>query len=123
MRAGFGVDALIGQAQPLHWLAANQVFLYDLRCIFWLNVPVPDRLWIHHHGWPVLALVKATGLVDPHLASQPGFLGQLLQLGVQIALPIGCAGRARRAGGTCVVTDKYVVFENWQAAILPDSYL
>ena len=60
MRAGFGVDALIGQAQPLNWLAANQVFFYDLRCIFRLNVPVPDRLWIHHHGWPVLALVKAS---------------------------------------------------------------
>jgi len=120
MRAGFGVDALIGQAQPLYGLAANQVLFHDLCRIFRLDVAVPDRLWIHHYGWPVFALVKASGLVDPHPAGQPGFLGQLLQLRVQLALSIDRAGRARRTRGTCVVTDKYVVFENWQAAILPD---
>ena len=123
MRAGFGVDALIGQTQPLHGLAANQVLFHNLCRIFRLNVAVPDRLWIHDHGRPVFALVKASGLVDPHLAGQPGFLGQLLQLRVQFALSIGRTGRAWRTGGTCVVTDKYVVFENWQAAILPDSCL
>jgi hypothetical protein len=120
MRACFGVDALLGQAKALDWLAAKQVLFHDLRSIFRLDVAVPDSLGIHHDGWPVFALVKASGFIDPHFAGQTGFLGQLLQLRMQLALSIGCAGRARRTCGTCVVADENVMFENWQAAILRD---
>jgi hypothetical protein len=118
VRTGFGVDALISQAQPLHRPAADQVLLYDLRRIFGLDVPVPNRLGIHHHRRPVFALVKAPGLVDPNLAGKAGFLGQLLQLRVQLALSIGRAGGTRRIRGARIVADKNVVFKNWQAMIL-----
>jgi hypothetical protein len=59
VRASFSVDALIGQAQSLHGLAANQVLLYDFRRVLRLHVSVPYRLRVHHHCGPMLALVKA----------------------------------------------------------------
>jgi hypothetical protein len=66
----------------------------------------------------VLALVKAAGFVDAHFACKSGSLGELLQLGVEIAFSIGGAGRPWCIFGTSVVADKDVVFKRGQAVFL-----
>ena len=99
MRAGLGIQALLGHAQPLHRPAAHQVFRHNLGGVLRAHVAVPDGLRVNHHRGPVLALVQAAGFVDPHPAAQPGLLGQLLQPRVQIAFSIGGAGGPRRIGG------------------------
>jgi hypothetical protein len=80
MRTGLSVDASIGQPEPLNRTTVDQVLLHNLRGIFGLYVPVPNRIGIYDDCRPVLALVKAAGLVDAHRISQAGSLGQLLQL-------------------------------------------
>jgi hypothetical protein len=80
VRAAFGVQALVGHAQPLDRLAAHQVLLNDVRGIRGVHVAVPDRLGINHHHGPVFALVQAAGLVDAHRFAQARGPGKLLQL-------------------------------------------
>jgi hypothetical protein len=80
VRAAFGVQALVGHAQPLDRLAAHQVLLDDVRGIRGMHVAVPDRLGINHHHGPVFALVQAAGLVDAHRFAQARGPGKLLQL-------------------------------------------
>jgi hypothetical protein len=80
MRASFRVDARVSQPEPLHRTTIDQVLLHNLRGIFGLHMPVPNRLGINDHRGPVLTLIKAAGLVDAHGISQAGSLGQLLQL-------------------------------------------
>ena len=89
MRARLGIDAGIGQAQSLHRAAIHQVLLHNLCGIFRLHMPVPDSLGIHDYGGPVLALIKATRLVNTDGISQAGGLGVLLQLPLEFALAIG----------------------------------
>jgi hypothetical protein len=69
----------------------------------------------------VFALIQAAGFVDAHLAAQPGGLGQLLQLCVQLAASVCSAGGARCTLGPDVVADKDVVFEYGQVKILLGS--
>ena len=121
MRAALGVQALLGHAQPFHRPSADQVLGDNLRCVFGPHIAVPDCLRVNHHHGPMFALVQAAGFVDAHPAAQPGGLGQLLQLRVQIAFSIGGAGRPGRVRGACVVADKDVAFECGQAVILPAS--
>jgi hypothetical protein len=66
----------------------------------------------------MLTLVQAPRFVDAHTRPQSGRLGQLLQLGMQIAFSIGGAGRPWRVGWPCVVADKYVTFKCRQAVFL-----
>jgi hypothetical protein len=66
----------------------------------------------------VLALVKTAGLVNPHPASQASGLGKLLELCVQLAFPVGGAGRAGRALGAHIVAHKHMVFKRWQSGVL-----
>jgi len=70
MRAGPGIDARIGQSQPLHGPPVDQVLLHNLRGIPGRHMAVPHSLGIHDHRGPVLALVQAEGLVDAHRSSQ-----------------------------------------------------
>ncbi len=118
MRAALGVDALLGQPQPLHGPAAHQVFRDNLRGVAELDVAVPDGLRVNHHCGAVLALVQTAGFVDAHLTAQPGGFGELLQLGVQFAFSVGGAGWAGRVGGAGVVADKDVAFKCGQALSL-----
>jgi len=78
VRAAFGIHALLGQPQPLHWPPANQVLVHNLHRILGAHMPVPHRLRIHHHRWPMLALVQASGLVNPHRRAQSCRLGELI---------------------------------------------
>jgi hypothetical protein len=120
--AGFGVDALVCEAEPLDWTAVDEVFLDDLLGILRLYVAIPDGLRVDDDGWAMLALVEAAGLVDANRATEAGGLGKLLQLGVQFALSVGGARGARGAFRTGVVAYEDVVLENWQT-IPPASRL
>ncbi len=75
MRATLRIQALIGNAQPLHWPPAHQVLRDNLRRILRLHIPVPNRFRIHNHRRPVFALVQAQGFVDPYSAGQTGVFG------------------------------------------------
>ena len=59
MRASFGIDAFIGQAQTLHWPATDQMLIYDLRRVLRLDVTIPNSFRVNHHRGPMLALVEA----------------------------------------------------------------
>jgi hypothetical protein len=111
MRTNLGVDAFIGEAQARYGLSADEVLLYNFCGVFRPDAAVPDRFGIDHDGGPMFALVETHRFVDPDLVAQSGGLGQLLHLGMQIALAISRAGRARRAGGTNVVANKDVILE------------
>jgi hypothetical protein len=121
MWTAFGIQALLGHTQALHWPSAYEVLFDDRRGIIGPYVAVPYRFGINHHHGTVFALVEASGFVDPHPGSEPSRLGQLLQTGVQIALSIHGAGGPRRISGTGVVADKDVAFKCGQATILLDA--
>ena len=121
MRAGLCVDALIGQAQPFDWPPGDQVFGDNLRRVFRLYVPIPNRLGVNDDRRAVFALIQTAGFVDAHLVAQPCGLGQFLQLRVQLAGPICGTGGARRTLGPDVVADKDVVFKCGQVVILLGS--
>jgi len=121
MRAALCVQALIGNAQPPHRTAADQMLPHDLFGVLRPYAPVPDGVGIHHYRGPVLALVQAAGFVDAHLRAQPGFAGELLQARVQRARSVAGAGGPRRIGGTRVEADKDVTFKGRQARNLFDS--
>jgi hypothetical protein len=118
MRAGFGVDAFVGQTQALDRPAAHQVLFHDLCGVSGLHMAVPDGFGVNHYRWSMFALVKAHGFVDAHGSAKTGGFRQLLQLGMKLAFPIGSARWAGRIGGTGVMTDKNVVFERGQAVFL-----
>jgi hypothetical protein len=118
MRAAFCVDTFICQSQALDWPAAHQVLLHNLRGIRRLHMAVPHGLRVNHHGGPVLALVKAHGLIDAHGRAQPCGFRQLLQLRVEFAFSIGGAGRPGSIGGTCVMANKDMAFKRGQAVFL-----
>jgi hypothetical protein len=111
VRTSPGVDAFFGQPQALYGLSAYEMLLYNFRCVLWPDAAIPDRFGIDDDGWPMLALIEAQRFVDPDLVAQSGGLGQLLQLGVQIALAISGAGRARCAGGADIVADEDMILK------------
>ncbi len=88
MRTSLGIQALIGDEKTLHRLSADNVRLNDLVYIGRLYASVPDRLGIHHHRGPVLALLQATGFVRANLVSSNPVLQQpLLEYFLQLARP------------------------------------
>ena len=114
MGAGFGIDALVGETEPLDRTTVDKVLLDDLRGILRLHVAIPDRFGVHDDGGAVLALIEAAGFVNANRAAQAGGFRQLLELGVQFTFAVAGArgpGSAFRAG---VVADEDVVLENGQ---------
>jgi hypothetical protein len=120
MRAALAVEASVCDAQTLHRPSTHQVLVHNLRSILRPHIAIPDRLGIHDHGRPVLALVEAPGLVNAHRGTQAGGLRQLLQLGVQFALAVACARRTRCSFGANIVADEDVTLKGWQTKILLD---
>lgn len=118
MRAGFGVDAFVGEPQALDWPPTYQMLLDNFRRVGCLHMAVPDSLRVDDHRGPVFALIKAEGLIDPHGRAEPRSFGQLLQLSVKLALAICGAGWARRIGGTGVVADKNMALKRGQWVFL-----
>jgi hypothetical protein len=122
MRAGLGVDAGVGQSEPLDGAAGNQMLANDFGGVFGLNVAVPDGFRIDHDGGTMLALVEAAGLVDAYRAVEPGSFQVHLELRKKVAFTVLGAGRARRAFRADVMTDKYMAFKGCQTGISSSSH-
>jgi len=118
MGAGLGVEAFIGQAEPLDGAAGDEVLVDDFGGVFRTDMAVPDGLRINDDSSPVLALIEAAGLVDADAGTETGGLYELLDGGVKFALAVGIAGGARGVGGTGIGADKNVAFKRWQAVLL-----
>jgi hypothetical protein len=114
VRAALGVQAFVGDAEPLDRFAIDKVLAHNLFSIFRLHATVPDCFGIDHNSRSVFALVQAAGLVDAHPAGQTGILGELIEARVQLALAVGGAGRAGRIRGASVVADENVAFKQGQ---------
>lgn len=56
-----GIDR---QCKPIDLSPSHNVGSQDLVDIFLRFKPVPNALWIDHHGWPVLAYVHAARVID-----------------------------------------------------------
>ena len=101
VRAGLGVEARVGDPQPLHRPATHQVLVDDLRGIFRLHIAIPDGFGIDDDRGPVLALVKAAGLVDAHRAAQPASFVSCCNCVCSSLLPsVVQEGRGASAGRT-----------------------
>jgi hypothetical protein len=116
--AGFGVDAFVGEAEALDRTPGDKVLVDDGFGVFGLHVAVPHGIGVDDDRGTVLALIQAKRLVDADIGSEAGFSSELRKAGVQFALSIGGAGRARGAGGADVMTDEDVTFKRGQAGIL-----
>ena len=114
MRAGFCVQAFVGDAQAFNRAPADEMLLHNRFRVYRAHVAVPDSLRVAHHRGTVFALVQAAGLVDAHPAGKSCFLGQLLQARVQIALSIGGATGPRRVSRARVMADEDVMLKSWQ---------
>ena len=101
MGAALGVQAGVGDAQPLDRPSADQMLVHDRGGVFGLDIAVPDGLGIDDHRGPMLALIEASRLVDAHGCAQAGSFCQLLQLGVEFAFAIaGARWRGAPSGRT-----------------------
>jgi hypothetical protein len=118
MRAGFGVDAFVGEAEAVDGAAGYQMLADDLGGVGGLHAAVPGCVRVDDDGGAVLALIEAERLVDAHGGGEAGFAGELRELSVEFALAVGGAGWSRRAGGADVVTDEDMAFERGQTEIL-----
>jgi hypothetical protein len=115
VRAGLGVDTVVGDAQALDGPAGDEVLVDNLFSIAGLHMAVPNSFGIDDHVGAVLALVEAAGFVDADSRrAETGSLGGLLQLHQQLAVAVGSAGWARRARRTGVGTDEDVAFKERQ---------
>ncbi len=63
MFTGGGIEAGVGDLQPLHRFAVEDVRLDDLVDIGQGDMSVPNGFWIDDDGRPVLALIEASGFV------------------------------------------------------------
>jgi hypothetical protein len=118
MGAGPGVEAFVGKAKALDGAAGDEVLVDDFGGVFQADVAVPDSLRVDDDSRPVFALVEAAGLVDADAWGEAGSLGELLDGGVELGLPVGVAGGAWGVLGTGVGTDKYMAFKRGQAVLL-----
>ena len=101
------------------------MLFHNLRCVRCCHTTVPYSLWIYHYRGAMLALVQASGLIDPHRPLEQTCLtrrlGTLLQLREQLAFSIHSARWTWRAFRPAVLTDKHMMFKNWQSKFPPPS--
>ena len=111
MLAGFGVEALIRQAQALDRFSADDVGVDDFVDIGFSDVAVPDSIGVDHDIWAMLALVEASRLIRSDSALQ-AVLGEfLLEQLLQFGFGERIAASAGMARGAMVSTDEDVLFE------------
>ena len=114
MRAAGGVDAALGQHQPLYGTPGDQVLAHDLLHIRGLNVAVPDGFRIDDDRRPVLTLVEAAGLVGADAGAEAGSADGILKQALQLSFAIGGAGRTGAAWFAGIGADKDVMFKSGQ---------
>ena len=79
VRAVLAVDAGLREPKPFDRISLNKVFPDDLLYIINMDAAVPDRIRIDHNDGAMFALVKASGLVCPHLMLKASFLDGVLE--------------------------------------------
>src|ERR1700679_2522608 len=125
VRACLGVQTIIGNPQALYWPPVHKMLFHNLRGVRCRHAAVPYTLWIDHHRRAMLALIQASGLVDPHRTFEKSCLTRcpctLLQLREQLALSIHSARCTRRVFRPAVLADKYMMLKNWQSKFPPPS--
>src|SRR5579871_4220149 len=105
------VQTLVGEAQTLDRLAADDVRLDDFVDIGLGDMAVPDGVGIDHDVGPVLTLIEAAGLVGAH-ATFESTLGQLLlEEFLQPGFGERIAASARMACRALVPADEDMLFE------------
>ena len=126
--AALCVQTSVGDLQPLYRSPIDQVLRNNLLHIARLHKPIPNGLRIHHDHRPVLALVKASGLIGPYPALQSSVLDCILELVLQMLPAFGPAARPRSAPIALIQADKNMSFKLCHMAytlslILPAFYL
>ncbi len=111
MWAALGVQARVGDPQPLDRPPANQMLVDNFRCVFRSHMAIPHRIGIDHDGRTVLALIEAARLVDAHSCGESRGLRELLQLRVQFAFSVAGARWTRRVFWTHVMANKDMMLE------------
>lgn len=118
VRANGGVEAVVCDEKALDGTAADEVFADDLGNIFDLDPTVPDGFRVDDDGWAMLALLKASGLVDADAGDETGSLCSVLEGRVELTLAVGGAGTARTARLANIGTDEDVALEFRQSGLL-----
>ena len=110
-----GVDARVGDAEPGHRRAADQMLVDDLGHVGERDAAVPDGLGIDHHRRAVLALIEAPGAIGAYAPLQAA-LGDRLLEGLVERLGAGrIAAAARMAVLAAVAADEDVPLERGHA--------
>jgi hypothetical protein len=105
------VQAIVGDHETAHWLAADDMGLDDLVQIFLTYAAIPNRFGIDDHVGAVLALVKTAGLIGAHTTFESA-LGELgFQRFLQFSLARRVAASARTRGVADVSANEDVALE------------
>jgi hypothetical protein len=109
--AVWGVQAGVGDDQPLDGFVADDVGGDDFFDVMFGDMAVPDGVGINDDGGSVLALVEASGLVGPNGVAN-AVLGQdFLKLFLELAVGIGVAAATGMVFVALVGADKDVFFK------------
>jgi hypothetical protein len=111
-----GVQNLIGDEQPPHRLATDNVRFDDFVHIFGLHAAIPDGFGVNDDGGAEFALIEAAGFVGAHhLDAALGELG--FEEALEFALAGGIAAGARMAWFALVHTNKNMLFKLGHASV------
>ena len=88
VRAVFGVEARVGEAEALDGTIVEEVFGNDLVDVAGVDVAVPDRFGIDDDDGAVLALVEAAGFARMWCL-RPASLMASLKAALSFLLPLG----------------------------------
>src|SRR5581483_11437015 len=105
------VDTRVGQHQPSHRAPVANVLLNDLVGVCFADTSVPDCLGINDHGWPVLALIEASGLIGSHATAQSVFHQLAFEHFLQVRAAIRRAASAGMARGPLIAANEDVMGE------------
>ena len=83
-----------------------------------LEPAVPNGFGVDDDGGAMLALLKASGLVDADAGDETGGFCGVFEGGVELALAVGSAGGARAARLADIGTDEDVALEFRQSGLL-----
>jgi hypothetical protein len=111
MRANRSIQARVGDDEAFDGAAAHKVLTHDLRHVLDLHAAVPDGLGIYDHSRTMLALLEASGFVNPDAGNKTGCLYSILESGMQLALAVGGARGTSAPGLAEVGADKDVALK------------
>jgi hypothetical protein len=117
VRAVFGVEAGIEEAEALDGTIVEEVFGDDLVDVVGVNVAVPDSFGIDDDNGAMLALVEAAGFIGADEVLEAGFLDGVLERSFEL---LAALVKATGTGGGFVAlvgADEDVVVEFWQSVI------